>query len=232
MSPIPSPRESAEIQPSIISPSQPEQIQPSNTTSSPFRPASRYQRDSGFIFATTWIASVLTVAASILFGIWAPLSFKVTRDGNRDSNAMQSSLLISVSAANAIQSSMLPSVSVVNAMQSSMLSFISDANAMQSSMLSSVSDANRMQSSMLSSVSDANRIAQHALSTASAQASLLEDTQTRLGALGQLALMQLCATLTVGQSSIPFYTLLVLPSLHEMFFIYQVLPFLFYQMLG
>lgn len=126
MNPAPSPRQSAEISASSISTS-PE-------------PAPRYQRDNGLIFATTWVAGVLAAAASILFGVWAPLSYKAAADGNRDNNAMLSS--------------------------------------------------------MLSSVSIANSIAQAALSTASAQASLLEHAQSRLGAMGQLALYHFCATQT------------------------------------
>ena len=131
MSPPPSPRESAQISVS--------------GTSTPSRPTSRYRRDNGYLFATTWITGVLAAAASILFGVWAPLSYKAAADGNRDNNAMLSS--------------------------------------------------------MLSSVSVANSIADAALSTASAQASLLEHAQSRLGAMGQLALYQFCATQTVCRTS-------------------------------
>ena len=59
---------------------------------------------------------------------------------------------------------------------------------------------------MLSSVSVANSIAQAALSTASAQASLLRDNQSQLGALGQLALIEYCEAHTVNY----YYILLVL----------------------
>ena len=135
MSPSPSPRQSAELS--------------ASSTNTPPRPTLRHQQDNIFIFATTWVAGVLAAAASILFGVWAPLSYKAAADGNRDNNAMLSS--------------------------------------------------------MLSSVSVANSIAQAALKTASAQASLLEHAQSRLGAMGQLALYQFCATQTVGSKQHFFF---------------------------
>ena len=120
----------------------PQKPRGSQVASTSTKSASRRRRDSGLIFATTWIAGVLAAAASILFGIWAPLAYKAAADGNRDNNAVQST--------------------------------------------------------MLSSVSVANSIAHAALSTASAQASLLQDTQSQLKAMGQLALIQYCATHTVN----------------------------------
>lgn len=99
------------------------------------------RRNKAFLLATTWIAGVLSAAASILFGVWAPLSYKAAANGNRDNNTIQSS--------------------------------------------------------MLSSLSVANSVAQVALSSADAQASLLQDMQSRLEAMGQLALIQYCASQTV-----------------------------------
>lgn len=52
------------------------------------------------MFATTWIAGVLAAASSILFGVWAPLSYKAAANGNRDNNVMLTSMLSSVSVAN------------------------------------------------------------------------------------------------------------------------------------
>lgn len=131
MSPPPSPRQSVQIS--------------ASSTSTPSRPTSRYNRDNVYIFATTWITGVLAAAASILFGVWAPLSYKAAADGNRDNDAMLSS--------------------------------------------------------MLSSVSVANSIAYAALNSAGAQARLLEHAESRLGAMGQLALYQFCATQTVCRTS-------------------------------
>lgn len=97
MSPTPSPRQPAQISASI--------------TSTPPRPASRYRRENVYIFATTWITGVLAAAASVLFGVWAPLSYKAAADGNRDNNAMLSSLLSSVSVANSIAQAALSTAS-------------------------------------------------------------------------------------------------------------------------
>ena len=74
-----------------------------------------FSKDSGFVFAVTWITGVLAVAAAIVFGIWAPLSYKATADGNRDNNAAQSSLMDSMS-------SMIRSISSANSIASAALS--------------------------------------------------------------------------------------------------------------
>ena len=120
-------------------------VGPANVQSS--RPSSTLGRDNAFVFTTTWVAGVLAAAASIVFGIWAPLSYKATADGNRDNNAVQST--------------------------------------------------------MMASLSVANSIAAAALSTASAQSQLLGDTQSQLGAMGQLMLVNFCASNTVTRLLFP-----------------------------
>jgi hypothetical protein len=50
-------------------------------------------------FVLHWTLQVLGVTAAILFGIWAPLSYKASADGNSQNNAAQSVFLSSVSAA-------------------------------------------------------------------------------------------------------------------------------------
>lgn len=37
-------------------------------------------------FMFKWTVGILTVAASIVFGIWAPLSYHATISGNNDNN--------------------------------------------------------------------------------------------------------------------------------------------------
>jgi hypothetical protein len=99
-------------------------------------------KDNPILFTVNWICVVLGVAAVIVFGIWAPLSYEATASGNRDSSAVQSS--------------------------------------------------------MISALSAANDLASSALSVASAQGTALDEVQSRLGAMGQLALVGICITETVG----------------------------------
>src|SRR5277367_4674898 len=99
-------------------------------------------KDNPILFTVNWICVVLGVAAAIVFGIWAPLSYEATASGNRDSSAVQSS--------------------------------------------------------MISALSAANDLASSALSAASAQGTALDEVQSRLGAMGQLALVGFCITETVG----------------------------------
>jgi hypothetical protein len=40
-------------------------------------------------FILDWVLKVLAVASAILFGIWAPISYKATANGNADNNAAQ-----------------------------------------------------------------------------------------------------------------------------------------------
>ncbi|KAF2255140.1 hypothetical protein BU26DRAFT_547169 [Trematosphaeria pertusa] len=44
-------------------------------------------------FLLDWSLKVLGVASAILFGIWAPISYKATANGNADNNASQDSLV-------------------------------------------------------------------------------------------------------------------------------------------
>lgn len=92
-------------------------------------------------FTLNWICVVLTVAATIVFGIWAPLSYRATADGNRDNNEVQSS--------------------------------------------------------MMQQVMTANSIASSALRSAGVQSTVLAGMQSRLDAMGQLALVDFCRTQTV-----------------------------------
>jgi hypothetical protein len=99
-------------------------------------------KDNPILFTVNWICVVLGVAAAIVFGIWAPLSYEATASGNREGSAVQSS--------------------------------------------------------MISALSAANDLASSALSVASAQGTALDEMQSRLGAMGQLALVGFCITETVG----------------------------------
>jgi hypothetical protein len=98
-------------------------------------------KDNPILFTINWIYIVLSIAAAIVFGIWAPLSYEATASGNRDSNAVQGS--------------------------------------------------------MISALSAANDVASKALSAARAQGAALDEVQSRLGAMGQLALVGFCITETV-----------------------------------
>jgi len=99
------------------------------------------KNDNVISFSLNWICVVLTVVATIVFGIWAPLSYRATADGNRDNNLVQSS--------------------------------------------------------MMQQVMTANDIAASALRAASAQSTNLASMQSRLGAMGQLAMVDFCLTQTV-----------------------------------
>ena len=48
--------------------------------------------DKDIFFAIKWTCSILTVAASIIFGIWAPLSYEATISDNDTDNAIVSVL--------------------------------------------------------------------------------------------------------------------------------------------
>jgi hypothetical protein len=47
-------------------------------------------KENPILFTVNWICVVLGVAAAIVFGIWAPLSYEATASGNRDSSTVQS----------------------------------------------------------------------------------------------------------------------------------------------
>src|SRR6266536_5198059 len=63
------------------------------------------QNENLLLFVLRWTCLVLTVAASIVFGIWAPVAYQATVDANNDGNAAQSSVIQVASAANAMASS-------------------------------------------------------------------------------------------------------------------------------
>jgi hypothetical protein len=58
-------------------------------------------------FFLTWTLQVLGVTAAVIFGIWAPLSYKASADGNSQNDAAQSVLLSSVAAASSSIASQL-----------------------------------------------------------------------------------------------------------------------------
>ena len=79
-------------------------------------------------FILHWTCIVLTVAASVVFGIWAPLSYRAAANGNRDNNAAQNSAISAMSAANELALS-------ANAMGSTVAELASRADALQRSQL-------------------------------------------------------------------------------------------------
>jgi hypothetical protein len=60
-----------------------------------------------------WTLKVLGVAAACIFGVWAPLSYKATLDGNSGSDAAQSQAQSQASAAASQQSMVLSQQSMV-----------------------------------------------------------------------------------------------------------------------
>ena len=56
-------------------------------------------------FICDWMVKALGLIAAILFGIWAPLSYKATRDGDGSNAAAQASLMSAMGAVSSIQSS-------------------------------------------------------------------------------------------------------------------------------
>ena len=74
----------------------------------------RFSKHNGWVFSIKWAATILAAAASILFGIWAPLSYQMTKDGNRENNDVQSSMLQAISEANRNAQEALKTASVQN----------------------------------------------------------------------------------------------------------------------
>ncbi|KLJ06047.1 hypothetical protein EMPG_10527 [Blastomyces silverae] len=136
----------------------PERLESTNETP-PLRPSQQQGPEhyhspfghptSGLIFILRWGCAILTVAATILFGIWAPLSYQETRNANKDHDEMQRALIKSAKSANDIATSAL------------------GAAFLQ-------------------------------LQIATAQASVIENLQTQLAAMGQVALLQFCNAQTRG----------------------------------
>ncbi|KAK2808252.1 hypothetical protein FQN50_004807 [Emmonsiellopsis sp. PD_5] len=67
----------------------------------PARPA------SGLVFILRWICTILTVASTILFGVWAPLSYAATNRASKDNELAQRELFDSIESASAVAESAL-----------------------------------------------------------------------------------------------------------------------------
>ena len=84
-------------------------------------------RDKDIFFAIKWTCGILTVAASIVFGIWAPLSYEATISDNDTDNAIVSVLSNAkdlASTANIIASDALDTVSAQQEVVGSLYSTI------------------------------------------------------------------------------------------------------------
>lgn len=55
--------------------------------------------------ALNWAIKILGLAAAVVFGIWAPISYKATADGNSSSDAAQSSLVDAQASMNGVANS-------------------------------------------------------------------------------------------------------------------------------
>ena len=95
-----------------IAPSPP----PNHQSVSTLSRSSRLNKHNIWIFYIKWAATVLAATASVVFGIWAPLSYYMTESTSRDNNAMQMSMLSSVSAANGVAQAALSTASLQNEM--------------------------------------------------------------------------------------------------------------------
>ncbi|KAI9732208.1 MAG: hypothetical protein M1834_004305 [Cirrosporium novae-zelandiae] len=67
--------------------------------------AKSFELDKSIQFILNFILAVLGVAAAVVFGIWAPLSYKATADGNRGNDEAQQALLDAVASVNDVASS-------------------------------------------------------------------------------------------------------------------------------
>lgn len=63
-------------------------------STAPTKPHLLSQRND---FLLDWALKILGVASAILFGIWAPISYKITADGNAGNDAAQASLMSEMS---------------------------------------------------------------------------------------------------------------------------------------
>lgn len=69
-----------------------------NVSSASSSPKQKPARDKDLInFIIQWTCGILAAAAAIVFGIWAPLSYKATASGNRSNDAAQSSMVDALS---------------------------------------------------------------------------------------------------------------------------------------
>lgn len=65
-----------------------------STSSSSLVPKQKLSRNKELInFIIQWTCGILAVAATIVFGIWAPLSYEATASANRSNDAAQSSMV-------------------------------------------------------------------------------------------------------------------------------------------
>ena len=78
----------------------------SQPPSSPFKSPTPKWVDT-LIFCLDWGIKVLGVAAAVVFGIWAPLSYQATNNANTSDDAAQSSMISAAYAANSQASSAL-----------------------------------------------------------------------------------------------------------------------------
>lgn len=69
-----------------------------STSSSSPAPKQKLSRDKELInFIIQWTCGILAVAAAIVFGIWAPLSYEATASANRSNDVAQSSMVDALS---------------------------------------------------------------------------------------------------------------------------------------
>lgn len=64
-------------------------LQPDTPSLSPSEPPKPHLISHQKDFFLDWTLKILGVACAILFGIWAPISFKLTSDGNKENDASQ-----------------------------------------------------------------------------------------------------------------------------------------------
>ncbi|ODH42862.1 hypothetical protein ACO22_01133 [Paracoccidioides brasiliensis] len=111
-----------------IPPLQPRQRQLPQNFEMPGRPA------NGLVFLLHWGCVILTVAATVLFGVWAPLSYEATKEANKDNDQTLRALVRSAQSANEMATSALSSASRHLAMATAQASAISNLQSQLAAM--------------------------------------------------------------------------------------------------
>jgi hypothetical protein len=139
---------------------------------------------SGLKFILTWTVGVLGVAAAIIFGIWAPLSYDATVQSNRESDQAQSSMLSAVSVANiqaaSQQASQIYAMENLYSQATALLNVESSAVDMIGSLDAHATALLNIQSSAADAFQNLN--------------SAVETLNRRISAMGELQLVDFCLT--------------------------------------
>jgi hypothetical protein len=129
----------------------------------------------GLLFWLDWSIKVLGVAAALVFGIWAPLSYQATNNARVSGDAAQSSAM-----------------SVASSQAAEVLAVQSSAVVVQNSAMQYHIWAADMQSV-----------------AAIHQSKALDEMNSRIGAIGQLSLLEFCLVYTVREVVLKNYAIAI-----------------------